>query len=58
MSDESKTLVFDSSRGSLDPMTAFALMGNNGWGGMNNPMWMLFMYPFILPFFNGMYGNG
>lgn len=58
MSEGKETLVFDSSRGSLDPMTAFALMNNNGWGGMNNPMWMMFMYPFILPFFNGMYGNG
>lgn len=58
MSEGKETLVFDSSRGSMDPMTAFALMNNNGWGGMNNPMWMMFMYPFILPFFNGMYGNG
>lgn len=57
MSDEKETLVYDSSRG-FDPMTAIALMNNNGWGGMNNPMWMMFMYPFILPFINGMYGNG
>lgn len=24
---------------------------------MNNPMWMMFMYPFILPFLS-MFGNG
>ena len=57
MSEESKTLVFDSSRGSLDPMTAFALMGNNGWNNMN-PMAMMFMYPFIFPFMSMFGGFG
>lgn len=39
--------------------TIAALNGNNGgWGGMNNPLWMFMMYPFILPFLNGMYGGG
>ena len=56
MSDE-KTLVFDSSRG-FDPMT-FALMNNNSWNNMN-PLWMAFMYPFIMPFLSmyGGFGNG
>ena len=34
-----------------------AAINNGGFGGMNNPFWMMFMYPFILPFFNGMWGN-
>lgn len=34
------------------------LAANNGFGGMNNPMWMMFMYPFILPFINNMFGGG
>lgn len=42
---------------SVDPATLLALSGNNGFGGMNNPLWMMFMYPFILPFFN-MLGGG
>lgn len=56
MSDE-KTLVFDSSRG-IDPMV-YAMMNNNGWNNMN-PMWMAFMYPFIMPFMSmyGGWGNG
>ncbi len=42
--------------GSIDPALLLA-MNNGGFGGMNNPFWMMFMYPFILPFFNGMWGN-
>lgn len=42
---------------SIDPAILLALSGNNGFGGMNNPLWMMFMYPFILPFFNGIWGN-
>lgn len=46
-------------RGGLsDVATLAALNGNSGFGGMNNPLWMMFMYPFILPFINGMYGGG
>lgn len=40
-----------------DYATIAALNNNGGWGGMNNPMWMMFMYPFILPFLS-MFGNG
>lgn len=43
---------------SLSDVAALAaLNGNGGFGGMNNPLWMMFMYPFILPFLS-MYGNG
>lgn len=38
-------------------IAALAALGNGGFGGMNNPLWMMFMYPFILPFMS-MYGNG
>lgn len=34
-----------------------ALNSGNGFGGMNNPLWMMFMYPFILPFLS-MFGGG
>ena len=44
--------------GLSDVATIAALNGNGGFGGMNNPLWMMFMYPFILPFLNGMYGGG
>lgn len=47
----------------IDATTALLLGNNGGFGnGFNNPLWMMFMYPFILPFFNmfggGMWGNG
>ena len=61
--DDSKVFMFPENRNGIDPTTAL-LLGNNGGfgGGFNNPLWMMFMYPFILPFFNmfggGMWGNG
>lgn len=42
--------------GGIDPSLLLA-MNNGGFGGMNNPLWMMFMYPFLLPFFNGMWGG-
>lgn len=50
----------NSGRGSNigDYATIAALSNNGGFGGMNNPFWMFLMYPFILPFLNGMYGGG
>ena len=62
MSDKSNVLVFPEGNNSgIDPTTLLA-MNNNGWGGMNNPFWMIFMLPFLYPFFNmfggGMWGNG
>lgn len=46
---------------SIDPALLLAMSNNGGFGGMN-PIWMMFMYPFILPFMNmfggGMWGNG
>ena len=46
----------------IDPTTLLALGNNGGFGGMNNPFWMIFMLPFLYPFFNmfggGMWGNG
>lgn len=42
----------------IDATTALLLGNNGGFGnGFNNPLWMMFMYPFILPFFN-MFGGG
>lgn len=60
MSDKSNVLVFPEGNNSgIDPTTLLA-MNNNGWGGMNNPFWMIFMLPFLYPFFNmfGGWGNG
>lgn len=56
--DDSKVFMFPENKSNgIDPTTAL-LLGNNGsFGGMNNPLWMMFMYPFILPFFN-MFGGG
>lgn len=58
MSERSNVLVFPEGNGSssIDPSVLLA-MNNGGFGGMNNPLWMMFMYPFILPFLS-MYGNG
>ena len=46
---------------SIDPALLLAMNNGGGFGGMN-PIWMMFMYPFILPFMNmfggGMWGNG
>lgn len=46
----------------IDAATLLALSNGNGFNSMSNPMWMMFMYPFILPFINmfggGMFGNG
>ena len=67
--DESGVLVFPDAgaRGnssSIDPALLLALGSNGGFGGMNNPFWMMFMLPFIYPFFgsmmggNGWFGNG
>ena len=60
MSEKSNVLVFPEGNNSgIDPTTLLA-MNNNGWGGMNNPFWMIFMLPFLYPFFNmfGGWGNG
>lgn len=61
--DDSKVFMFPEGRtNGIDATTALLLGNNGGFGGMNNPLWMMFMYPFILPFFNmfggGMWGNG
>ena len=61
MASNDGVYVFDSGsqrNGLSDVATLAALNGNGGFGGMNNPLWMMFMYPFILPFINGMYGGG
>ena len=58
MAERSNVLVFPEggNSNSIDPSVLLA-MNNGGFGGMNNPLWMMFMYPFILPFLS-MYGNG
>jgi len=56
--DDSKVFMFPENRSNgIDPTTALLLGNNGGFGGMNNPLWMMFMYPFILPFLS-MYGGG
>lgn len=57
--DDSKVFMFPENRSNgLDATTALLLGNNGGFGnGFNNPLWMMFMYPFILPFFN-MFGGG
>ena len=63
MTEKSNVLVFPenggNNNGSIDPALLYATMNNGGWGGMNNPFWMIFMLPFLYPFFNmfGGYGN-
>ena len=42
---------------SVDPALLLA-MSNGGFGGMNNPLWMMFMYPFIMPFMSMWMNNG
>ena len=50
----------NSNKGMSDLATIAALSGNGFGGGMNNPFWMMFMLPFLYPFFNmfGGWGNG
>ena len=57
--DDSKVFMFPENRNNGIDATTALLLGNNGGfgGGFNNPLWMMFMYPFILPFFN-MFGGG
>lgn len=59
--DDSKVLVFPENRSNsgIDASTAL-LMSNGGFGGMNNPFWMMFMWPLMYPFMNmfGGWGNG
>ena len=60
MAQSDGVYIYDSGsqrNGLSDVATIAALNGNGGFGGMNNPLWMMFMYPFILPFLS-MYGNG
>ena len=52
MTDDAKTYVFDSARGSVDPTTLLAMMNNNGFGG-GNWMWIIFLF-----FLYGWGGNG
>ena len=60
--DDSKVFMFPEGKNSgIDATTALLLGNNNGFGnGFNNPLWMMFMYPFIMPFLSmyGGYGNG
>lgn len=61
--DDSKIVMLPEGNKSIDPSLLLA-MGNGGFGGMNNPFWMMFMLPFLYPFFgsmfggNGWFGNG
>ena len=59
--DDSKVLVFPENRSNsgIDASTAL-LMSNGGFGGMNNPLWMMFMWPMLYPMFSmfGGWGNG
>lgn len=57
--DDSKVFMFPegTSRSGFDPSLLYAL-NNNGFN--NNPFWMMFMLPFLYPFFSmfGGWGNG
>ena len=55
--DDSKVFMFPENKSGIDPTTALLLGNNNGFGGMNNPLWMFLMYPLILPFLYGGYGG-
>lgn len=59
--NENGVLVFPDAgsrnNSSVDPALLLAL-GNGGFGGMNNPLWMMFMYPFIMPFMSMWMNNG
>lgn len=57
--DDSKVFMFPENRNNgIDATTALLLGSNGGFGGMNNPLWMMFMYPFIMPFMSMWMGNG
>ena len=50
----------DAGRGNsgTDLLAAAALMGNGGFGGMNNPLWMMFMWPMLYPMMSMFGGFG
>lgn len=58
--DDSKVFMFPNggNNNGIDATTALLLGNNGGFGGMNNPLWMMFMYPFIMPFMSMWMGNG
>ena len=56
--DDSKVFMFPEGRNNgIDATTALLLGNGGGFGGFNNPLWMMFMYPFIMPFMNMWMGN-
>lgn len=57
--DDSKIIMLPENQKSFDPSMLLA-MNNGGFGGFNNPLWMMFMLPFLYPFFGmfGGWGNG
>lgn len=55
--DDSKFFMFPENKGNGIDATTALLLGNNGFGGMNNPFWMMFMWPLMYPFMN-MFGGG
>jgi len=59
MAQSDGVYVFDGNRsnGVSDLTTAALLSNNGGFGGMNNPFWLMFMWPLMYPFMN-MFGNG
>ena len=60
MAERSNVLVFPENNGSngngIDPALLLALNNGGGFGNMN-PFWMMFMLPFIYPFFGSMMGG-
>ena len=60
MDNDKIIMLPDQQSSSINPALLLALGMSNGggFGGMNNPLWMMFMYPFIMPFMMSMYGNG
>ena len=60
MAEKSNVLVFPENNGnsgsSIDPALLLAMSNGGGFGSMN-PFWMMFMLPFIYPFFGSMMGG-
>ena len=60
MAERSNVLVFpeggNNGSNGIDPTLLFALNNGGGFGNMN-PFWMMFMLPFIYPFFGSMMGG-
>lgn len=59
MDSESVHVYPNAGGNGVSDLALIAAMNGGGFGGgMNNPLWMMFMYPFIMPFMSMWMGNG